>query len=421
MFITVLTTYNCHNAQHKMVADNIFGDLDKMITDFEKDNAATKNSSSIKTASSLDIKTSLVSFRQMKRSISRAEKCGHSQQELHVLPPSMVYFYCGKCDKKTFVENPTDDAAEDDKPQATLEIDLDVETLEEEEMLLKEVGEKPEWMDTWEYYHQDCRVMFTDYKCRDHMEAVINLGGSLKRDLEVNDTDVIVTDRLRLTTGLLMSIGKGIPVVSPAWLLECQYKRMFVNPWYYTINDQYKAKLYGFNIKSALVKREHPCLKGLKLFISDKNKKNRYLAHLGDIIKEHGGVIEHEDEGKVDIAIIENSEPETRSKFEPTAAKIVDKLQFFVGLLRGKDWDILGKTRIEDSLLKRDRTIETVAKAEEEHWVNGNDDGYEAGDESTKSDVPAAKRKKGNPQPEASETRDNIENVENHDDEDTIL
>ena len=114
----------------------------------------------------------------MKRSISRAEKCGHSQQELHVLPPSMVYFYCGKCNKKTFVENPTDDAVDNDKPPATLEIDLDGEPLEDEEMLLKEEEEKPE-NDTWMYYHQDCRVMFTDYHCRDHMEAVTNLGGRL--------------------------------------------------------------------------------------------------------------------------------------------------------------------------------------------------------------------------------------------------
>ena len=123
--------------------EDIFGDLDKMIIDFQTNTGATATCSLNKTASTLDIKTTGVSFRQLKRAINRAEKCRHSQQELNVLPPSMVYFYCRQCDKKTFVENPAEDSAEDDMSHNALEIDLDDEPSEDGEMLLKEEGEKP--------------------------------------------------------------------------------------------------------------------------------------------------------------------------------------------------------------------------------------------------------------------------------------
>ena len=387
--------------EENKTATDIFGDLDKMINDFQRSTAATTNCPSKKTASSLDIKTSTVSFRQIKRSINRAEKCGHGQQELNVLPPSMVYFYCRICDKKTFVENPTDDNAEDDKTRGALEITLADEPAEDGEMLLKEEEEKlekPTEKETWKH-SQNCRVMFTGYRCRDHMEAVVSLGGRLR--WSPGDCDVMVTDGLRMTTKLMMTVGKGIPVVSPAWILECQEKGMFINPWDYIITDQYKEKLYGFNIKTALEKRRDPCLKGLTVFISDKNKQNRNLAHLEDIVKEHGGLLENEHEGNIDIAVIENSEPETKSKYQPkrTNTKIVDKVQFFVALLRncrGMEWDVIGNTAITDRI-KNSRGTKTVTETEEEipeEGENGDEDRNKTRDQNTNSDEPEAKRKK---------------------------
>ena len=399
ILLTLAFHFNIMTMEENKTAEDIFGDLDKMIHDFQTNKAGTTNCSSKKTASSLDIKTSIVSFRQIKRSMTRAEKCGHSQQELNILPPSMVYFYCTICDKKTFVEKPTDDSAEVDKTRGALEITLADEPTEDGEMLLKEEEEKPiEPTETETWKHSlHCRVMFTGYRSRDHMETVVSLGGRLR--WSPGDCDVMVTDCLRVTTKLMMIVGKGIPVVSPAWILECQEKGVFINPWDYIITDQYKEKLYGFSIMTALEKRRNPCLKDLNVYISDKNKQNRNLANLEDIVKEHGGLVGNEHEGKVDIAVIENSEPETKSKFQPKSTKVVDKVQFFVALLRncrGLEWDIIGNTAITDRLKNSKRT-KTVTESEEENpeeGRNGDGDRNKTGDQNTSSDEPEAKRKK---------------------------
>ena len=85
--VSLLGTIDTQNVRVKI-------DIDKMIYDFQL-NAKAENAG-VKTArSNLDIRTATLSFRYIKRAISRAEQCGHfSQVGLFELSVS-IYLYWG--------------------------------------------------------------------------------------------------------------------------------------------------------------------------------------------------------------------------------------------------------------------------------------------------------------------------------------
>ena len=97
-----------------------------------------------------------------------------------------------------------------------------------------------------------CRVMFSGYRCKDHVKIVMDLGGKLTSKLK--NCSVMVTDRLRMTSKMLIILRKGVPVVSPAWVLACKEREGLVDPWDYVLKDQFMEKLWDFNLQESLKK-----------------------------------------------------------------------------------------------------------------------------------------------------------------------
>jgi len=316
-----------------IVSQDIFGDLDKMINDYQL-NTSTSSSSS------LDTKSVSVSFRQMKKAIHRAEKCGHHTQNLNIVDATTVFFLCQSCDKKTFVDNKDSDIDTTITELSNItEISIDDEddgglSLKEESERKDVIkNEKEKVAKRTEHQTKDkmkkCRVMFSGYRCKDHMSMILGLGGRLTSNIE--GCDVIVTDKLRMTPRILMSLGRSIPIVSPAWILECKDQREFLDPWSYVLHDQLAEKVFNFALKNILLGQNMKILQGVNVFISPKNSN----FQLKDVIKHHGGeVFTKVEDAAADIAVVENSEANVREEFKAgTKTNVMDRKGFLAYLL----------------------------------------------------------------------------------------
>ena len=123
-----------------------------------------------------------------------------------------------------------------------------------------------------------------------------------------------------------MSLGQGIPVVSPAWILDSSDQGTFLDPWNYILHDQYSEKLFDFDLKSTLGRKTdgQRFLEGFQIYISEANKAF-HVTELEEVIKFHGGKIQDDsNDDALDIAIVENYENELREMF-----KEIDKVKLF--------------------------------------------------------------------------------------------
>ena len=333
--------------------DDLFGHLDKMIDEFKANSSSPESK-----ASSLELKTATLSFRDLKRAISRAERCGHGSQQLRVLDTETVFFLCRACDIKTFVDCSADILEAGPSARAE-EISLDTEEegrggerlLQEgremevvsvesvpaekvkEVKIAKEGVVKGGGGGSWARGSR-CRVMFTGYKCRAHMRAVVALGGGLSSRAAA--CDVLVTDSLRVTPRLLAALGRGLPVVSPAWVLASRDQGLLLDPWRWLLVDQYREQLHSLKLGPSLLagRREGGGLRGQRVFLSPENRK--HLEELETIIECHGGVIAGLQDGNVDIAIVEDDEVDSQILKTAEKMKVINRKNFYYSLLRNK-------------------------------------------------------------------------------------
>ena len=333
------------------VQDDLFGHLDKMIDEFKASSSSPESK-----ASSLELKTATLSFRDLKRAIGRAERCGHGSQQLRVLDTETVFFLCRACHIKTFVDCSAD-ILEAGPSAGAEEISLDTEEegrggerllqesreleivsvesvrAEKEAKIAKEDVIKGGSGGFWPRGSR-CRVMFTGYKCRAHMRAVVALGGGLSSRAAASD--VLVTDSLRVTPRLLAALGRGLPVVSPAWVLASRGQGGLLDPWRWLLVDQYREQLHSLALGPSLLasRREGGSLRGQRVLLSPENRK--HLQELESIIESHGGVIAAGDQnGNVDVAIVEDDEVDSQI-FKTEKMKVINRKNFYYSLLRNK-------------------------------------------------------------------------------------
>jgi hypothetical protein len=69
-------------------------------------------------------------------------------------------------------------------------------------------------------------VMFTGYEDPQDVKLVKDMGGVLTT--QVTDCTVLVTDKLRRTAKLLCILGRGVPIVTPAWLSQSKMTKTFL-------------------------------------------------------------------------------------------------------------------------------------------------------------------------------------------------
>ena len=340
------------------VSQDIFVNLDKMIFDYQMNSKKSPKNESTNiltkdtTTPSLEARIVSVSFRQMKKAIHRAEQCGHSTQNLNVFDASTVFFQCSNCDKKTFVDskdwevdttiteisNITEISIDDDEEDGELLLKEDTQgkniSKSDKEIVLKEQEQlkssniNDKMKKSWK-----CRVMFSGYRSKDHMSIILGLGGRLTSNID--GCNVIVTDKLRMTPRILMSLGRSIPIVSPAWILECKEQKAFLDPWNYLLHDQLAEKIFNFALKNILLGQNMKILQGVNVFISPNNTNSNF--QLKDVIAHHGGEVITEHVDNTDIAVVESSEKNIREVFKvSTKTYLVDRKGFLSYLLMRK-------------------------------------------------------------------------------------
>nr|XP_045581871.1 uncharacterized protein LOC123745398 isoform X1 [Procambarus clarkii] len=94
------------------------------------------------------------------------------------------------------------------------------------------------------------RVLFTGYMDAQDVKIVTDFGGTVVES--PRECTVLVTINIRRTCKLLAVIGRGLPIVSPAWLSASKLARNFVDPWEYLVKDMEAEEKYGFRLDQSL-------------------------------------------------------------------------------------------------------------------------------------------------------------------------
>lgn len=63
---------------------------------------------------------------------------------------------------------------------------------------------------------------------------------------------VLVCEKIYRTNKLMSSVGRGIPIVVPEWLITSHKQKRFVDTEPYLLNDAENEKRFNFNLKTSL-------------------------------------------------------------------------------------------------------------------------------------------------------------------------
>ena len=81
---------------------------------------------------------------------------------------------------------------------------------------------------------------------------------------------VLVTDKITRTCKLLCAMAKGMPIVSPQWLLAIQAENNnIISPDEYILSDPDTEKRFAFTLKKSLeMARLSPILQNCSIFVT---------------------------------------------------------------------------------------------------------------------------------------------------------
>ncbi|XP_040106087.1 mediator of DNA damage checkpoint protein 1 isoform X7 [Oryx dammah] len=107
------------------------------------------------------------------------------------------------------------------------------------------------------------KVLFTGVVDARGERTVLALGGSLASS--VAEASHLVTDRIRRTVKFLCALGRGIPILSLAWLHESRKAGCFLPPDEYLVTDPEQEKNFGFSLREALSRAQERRLLEVRL------------------------------------------------------------------------------------------------------------------------------------------------------------
>ncbi|XP_010846453.1 PREDICTED: mediator of DNA damage checkpoint protein 1 isoform X2 [Bison bison bison] len=132
------------------------------------------------------------------------------------------------------------------------------------------------------------KVLFTGVVDARGERTVLALGGSLASS--VAEASHLVTDRIRRTVKFLCALGRGIPILSLAWLHESRKAGCFLPPDEYLVTDPEQEKNFGFSLREALSRaRERRLLEGYEIHVTPGVQPPP--PQMGEIINCCGGAI----------------------------------------------------------------------------------------------------------------------------------
>ncbi|XP_013365261.1 PREDICTED: mediator of DNA damage checkpoint protein 1 isoform X3 [Chinchilla lanigera] len=132
------------------------------------------------------------------------------------------------------------------------------------------------------------KVLFTGVLDARGEQAVLALGGSLASS--VAEASHLVTDRIRRTVKFLCALGKGIPVLSLAWLQQSHKAGHFLPPDQFVVTDPEQERNFGFSLRDALSRaRERRLLEGYEIHVTPGVQPPP--LQMGEIVSCCGGTV----------------------------------------------------------------------------------------------------------------------------------
>ena len=155
---------------------------------------------------------------------------------------------------------------------------------------------------------------------------------------KLKNCSVMVTDKLRMTAKMLSMLRRGVPVVSPAWVLECHEQGGFVDPWNYILKDQFMEKLWDFNLGESLKKENKEVFKGYSIHVTKNVEPGPELYK--DIIENFGGTFKSKtltkDDKKNSFAISCLKDREITKTMKDDGIDVVNRDFFISAVLKQK-------------------------------------------------------------------------------------
>ncbi|XP_063037684.1 mediator of DNA damage checkpoint protein 1-like isoform X2 [Melospiza melodia melodia] len=112
------------------------------------------------------------------------------------------------------------------------------------------------------------RVLFTGLVASPALRVALGtLGGT--EATSVHDCSHLVTDGIRRTLKFLCALGRGVPIVTPQWLLESSHSGRPLSPGPFLPRDPPCERRFGFRLRPALARaRERPLLQGYQVHVT---------------------------------------------------------------------------------------------------------------------------------------------------------
>ncbi|XP_066194126.1 mediator of DNA damage checkpoint protein 1-like [Sylvia atricapilla] len=112
------------------------------------------------------------------------------------------------------------------------------------------------------------RVLFTGLVASPALLVALGtLGGT--EATSVRDCSHLVTDGIRRTLKFLCALGKGIPIVTPQWLLQSSHSGRPLSPGPFLPQDPSPERRFGFRLRTALARaRAQPLLQGYQVHVT---------------------------------------------------------------------------------------------------------------------------------------------------------
>ncbi|NXI17249.1 MDC1 protein, partial [Irena cyanogastra] len=112
------------------------------------------------------------------------------------------------------------------------------------------------------------RVLFTGLVASPALRVALEtLGGT--EATSVHDCSHLVTDGIRRTLKFLCALGRGVPIITPQWLLQSSHSGRPLAPGPFLPRDPSCERRFGFRLRLALAQaQERPLLQGYQVHVT---------------------------------------------------------------------------------------------------------------------------------------------------------